>query len=151
MNNEKKSILFIDDEDDLRELVCEFMKMDNYNCRSANNGKEATKIIEEEKFDVVIADFTMPLMSGDEFLFWCRKKGIHVPIIFFTGALERTESEKKALQDCCCALVFKPTTIEILNDAVQKAVKRNHEFQCKGSIAQNESGDHFKGQHLMNP
>ena len=62
----QRRILVVDDEP----LVCDAVKMmldfDGHLVKTAGNGKEALAIFEQEPFDLVITDFEMPAMKGDE-------------------------------------------------------------------------------------
>ena len=77
----KKVILCVDDnEQDLS--VLKFMLATNgYRVLSANNGPEAVGIFADNIVDLVLADFAMPQMNGDQLV--GRLKGIasHVPMI----------------------------------------------------------------------
>ncbi|MHC1635327.1 MAG: response regulator, partial [Candidatus Methanospirareceae archaeon] len=58
------------------------------------SAKEALKLLEKEKFDVVISDYKMPGMNGLEFLEELRRRGNKIPFIIFTGKGE----EKVAIE-----------------------------------------------------
>jgi CheY-like chemotaxis protein len=63
-----KTIMVIDDEPDLREMLNILLKSNGYNVMSASNGKDALKILQEseQKPDLVLVDMFMPEMSGRE-------------------------------------------------------------------------------------
>jgi len=63
-----KTIMIVDDEPDLREMLSVLLKSQDYNVVSASNGKEALKILQEldQKPDLVLVDMFMPEMSGRE-------------------------------------------------------------------------------------
>ena len=58
------SILIVDDEPSIRELIEKTVGRNDYICFQASNGKEALEILNREKVDVVITDITMPVMDG---------------------------------------------------------------------------------------
>ena len=62
----QRRILVVDDEP----LVCDAVKMmlefDGHVVETAPNGKDALALLERSKFDLVITDFEMPMMKGDE-------------------------------------------------------------------------------------
>ena len=63
-----KTIMVIDDEPDLREMLDKLLRSQEYNVVGASNGKEALKILKnlEQKPDLVLVDMFMPEMSGRE-------------------------------------------------------------------------------------
>ncbi|MEA2059579.1 MAG: response regulator [Thermodesulfobacteriota bacterium] len=58
------SILIVDDEQSIRELIEKTVGRNNYTCFQASNGKDALEILDREHVDVVITDITMPVMDG---------------------------------------------------------------------------------------
>ncbi|MDE3186880.1 MAG: response regulator [Acidobacteriota bacterium] len=77
----KKVILCVDDnEQDLS--VLKFMLSTNgYRVLSANSGQEAVSIFAENLVDLVLADFFMPQMSGDQLVGRLKQIASHVPMI----------------------------------------------------------------------
>lgn len=63
-----KTVMIIDDEPDLREMLNVLLKSSGYNVVSAANGKDALKTLQklEQKPDLVLVDMFMPEMSGRE-------------------------------------------------------------------------------------
>jgi len=77
----KKVILCVDDnEQDLS--VLKFMLATNgYRVLSANNGQEAVGIFAENLVDLVLTDFAMPQMNGDQLVEQLKQIAAHVPMI----------------------------------------------------------------------
>ncbi|MBN2682164.1 MAG: response regulator transcription factor [Bacteroidales bacterium] len=63
---EKAKILLVDDEPDIREFLCYNLKKEGFEVLSAQNGKEAIKLVIQEKPDLIIMDVMMPEMDGIE-------------------------------------------------------------------------------------
>jgi signal transduction histidine kinase len=78
-------VLVVDDEDMIRELLTEMLLEKNQLVKGARNGKEALELLKQEKFDLVIADLTMPLMNGIDLLKAMKQHGINVPVYVITG------------------------------------------------------------------
>ena len=60
-------LLIVDDEVLIRKALSQYIDWESLNCvvhATASNGKEAIKIIEENKIDIVITDVKMPLIDG---------------------------------------------------------------------------------------
>ena len=61
-----RSILVVDDEDSIQQLLGSVLQMDNHFVDTASNGREALELIEERHYDLVITDIKMPNMDGRE-------------------------------------------------------------------------------------
>lgn len=78
------SILIVDDDKEIVELIDFYMKNNGYNTYTAFNGKDALKIFEKEYIDIVILDIMMPELDGKEVLRKIREKS-NTPIIFLSA------------------------------------------------------------------
>lgn len=65
MNNEDK-ILIVEDEKDSRFIYERLLTKNGYDIKTAENGDEALKVIEEYKPKIILADWTMPKLNGIE-------------------------------------------------------------------------------------
>ncbi|MCF8225889.1 MAG: response regulator [Bacteroidales bacterium] len=72
MDNKKKSILIVDDEQDILEFFSYNLKREGYQVYRSSNGKDALKQVKEIKPDLVLLDVMMPGMDGIEV---CEKIG----------------------------------------------------------------------------
>jgi len=104
-----KRILLVDDFEPARLVLRERLEIQGYACQEVKNGSEALKAIETERFDLVITDNQMPVMTGLQLL-QClaeRPNDQRPPAIFLTGHL--TDPLSKAAQDAgACAVLRKP-------------------------------------------
>jgi len=81
-----KTILLVDDDDDLRETLAEQLGMHaEFTTIQASNATEGMKLAEAERIDLILLDVDMPDMDGREACKLMRKNGVHVPIIMLTG------------------------------------------------------------------
>ncbi|MDT0685013.1 hybrid sensor histidine kinase/response regulator transcription factor [Autumnicola psychrophila] len=118
-NKNKPKILIIDDNQDVRNYICQELRS-HYNIISASNGKSAFPLVLKENPDLIVSDIVMPQMNGIKF---CRKvkhniKINHIPIILLTG---KTDFETKAqgLDIGADAYLAKPFNIEILKKTIK--------------------------------
>lgn len=77
-------ILIVDDEEKIRNVIREYCEASNYACSEADNGKDALKLLQEEKFDLLILDIMMPKMDGYTVLRELPKE-YHVPTIILSA------------------------------------------------------------------
>jgi len=64
----KKRLLVVDDEENMRHMLTELLKGEEYAVDAAGNGEEALSRLEETEFDLVLCDVRMPIMDGLAFL-----------------------------------------------------------------------------------
>ncbi|WP_159881624.1 response regulator transcription factor [Paenibacillus puerhi] len=79
-----KTILIIDDEAEIRELLTIYLTNHGYTVLEAGNGKEALSVWQEEQVDLVIADIMMPEMDGFELLKQLRQES-QIPFLFISA------------------------------------------------------------------
>jgi CheY-like chemotaxis protein len=119
----KKKILVVDDEP----LVCEAVKMllefDGYEVVTANNGKEALALFGQGKFDLVITDYTMPGMKGDDLALALKTRLPGQAVVMLTAHAEMLKAEAVPLVGVD-QLVNKPFQLTALREAIQKAMAR---------------------------
>ena len=112
--NNKKTILLVEDNDDLRELLAGLLG-EYYEVKEAANGVEALKQIREEDAELIITDVMMPDMNGIE-LTKAIKEDIgtsHIPVIMLT-AKTGAENQIEGLQSGADAYLEKPVNKKIL-------------------------------------
>ena len=96
MENKKKHILVVDDDDRIRDLLKEYLNSKNFIISTAVNAEMAKQKIIYFKFDLVVLDVMMPGQNGYE-LTKEIKKSINVPIILLTAKGE-VENRIKGLE-----------------------------------------------------
>lgn len=79
------SILVVDDDERVCEVVAEYLVGDGHEVTIATSGNEALAQVEGETFDVVFLDRAMPQMSGDEAAELIKRSRPQLPIIMLTG------------------------------------------------------------------
>ena len=78
-------ILIVDDETNIRSLMCRYMKIEGIEGVGAENAYSAQRILREEPFDGILVDLKMPGMDGYEFVRWVRDEGFRMPIIMMSA------------------------------------------------------------------
>jgi CheY-like chemotaxis protein len=110
-----KSILLVDDERSVREIVRDFLLLDQHTVVEANNGAEALALFRKGPFDVVIIDLKMPFMTGDELAVFIKRVAPHQPIIMLTGHAGMVTRFQGVN-----ILLAKPVDLPKLQDAIAK-------------------------------
>ena len=68
MEQERNSVLIVEDDVDARESLCALLETEGYSVRAAGHGEEALRMLRASGACVVVLDIYMPVMNGFEFL-----------------------------------------------------------------------------------
>jgi PAS domain S-box-containing protein len=117
------SILLAEDEDAVAGFMQEALEQAGYKVERARNGAEAWDLFQSEpdRFDMVVTDQAMPLMSGSALAERILKQRPGMPIILVSGYSE-TVNESTAPAMGIKAFLTKPTPLAALLDAVNAVV-----------------------------
>ena len=115
----QRHILVVDDEP----LVCDAVKMmlefDGHVVATVGSAKEALGKLEDSKFDLVITDFEMPVMKGDELAAAIKARDPKQPIVLITAYAEMLQASGNPLTGVDF-VISKPFLLENLRDAIAK-------------------------------
>jgi len=118
----KKKILLVEDEENLRLLYEEELKAEGYALVSAGNGKEALRLLEEVKPDLIILDVVMPVMDGMETLGQIMGRKRNIPIIIHTSYPGYREDFMSWAAD---AYVSKSSDLRELKQTIRDLLKKD--------------------------
>jgi CheY-like chemotaxis protein len=115
--------LFIDDEDFLIDLGKNMLKKLGYRVEVRTQPVEALELFKAgpHKFDLVISDMTMPIMTGDTLAAELMKIRPDLPVIICTGYSEKMD-DTRAQELGIKGLIMKPFTIRSLSKTVRNAL-----------------------------
>jgi len=130
----QKSVLIIDDDAIIRELLNQQLTSNFYNVYEASKPSEAQKILDDNNIDLVLCDIIMEEMDGYEFCSIVRKNNKHslIPFIFITGDLT-VGSKSKALDAGADDIIFKPIEIDNLLFKIQALLRRSDIYKSYGT------------------
>ncbi|AXH11547.1 response regulator [Halarcobacter bivalviorum] len=82
-------LLFVEDEEDLIEIISDTLDKLDSNYLTAKNGEEALKLVEDNPdLSMIITDINMPVMNGLEMIEELKAKNINLPIIVMSAHTE---------------------------------------------------------------
>jgi DNA-binding response OmpR family regulator len=118
----QRSVLIVDDEFGLAEMLREMLSEHGYEVELAINGRLAFDILSERRIDLVITDLMMPVMDGEELAVAMRdsKALHHIPIVMMTSL--PTRGQPNGLFD---AVIRKPFTPDLLLTTMRACFERN--------------------------
>ncbi len=114
-----KTVLLVDDEEIICDIIASDLQEDGYKIQTAHNGHDAWKRFQEQKYDLVITDVRMPNGDGVELLDRIRKIDQHVPIVLFMTGYKDI-SDEEAIQRGATAILQKPFTNKILKAEIDR-------------------------------
>lgn len=111
--------LVIDDEETIRTLATRVLSRQGMKVLTAENGEAGAEIFREhhEIISVVILDFLMPVMGGEETLALLKQIDPNIPVILSTG-FDESETARRFSEPRPAGLLQKPFTAERLIEAV---------------------------------
>ena len=120
-----KTILLIEDNDDIRNNTAEILELSNYNVIMAENGKIGVEKAIEHKPDLIICDIMMPVLDGYGVLHAVHKNDSikNTPFIFLTAKTERNDF-RKGMESGADDYITKPFDGTELLNAVDSRLKK---------------------------
>lgn len=124
----KASILLVEDDIDIQQLVTYNLVKSGFNVTCADSGEEALQILEQEPVDLILLDLMLPGKDGMEICTIIREKtdGVQPPIIMLTAKSE----EDDIVKGLACGAddyVTKPFSPKILVARIQAILRRKQE------------------------
>lgn len=130
-------LILVDDEEDVREGLLELIQWDKLGFQimdTAENGKEASEMVERYIPDVVVTDIQMPFMNGLELSEWISSKYPGTKIIILTG-YEEFEYAQKAIRLGIDEYILKPFSAGELSTILAKVKKQlDEELEEKENV-----------------
>lgn len=120
-----KNVLIVDDEKSFLLSLSGGLKSysDKFNVLIAFNGKEAVKILDSIKIDLVVTDLKMPEMDGFQLLAYLTRHFPDIPTIVIT-AFGTPDMEEKLLTIGAAQYLEKPLDLDILADSIRQHIDR---------------------------
>jgi len=114
MSGGSPRILIVDDFDDSREMMAEFLRISGFFVLEASDGKEAVDRATSDLPDVVVMDLTLPVMDGWEATRRLKAdpRTQHIPVVALSG--HSSGHGDDALAAGCVALLTKPCMPDVL-------------------------------------
>ncbi|MBD1937653.1 response regulator transcription factor [Microcoleus sp. FACHB-68] len=135
---DQRRLLLIDDDPNLILLVKDYLEFRGYEVITAENGREALEILEQENPDMIICDVMMPEMDGYAFVQHVRQdpKTNWIPVLFLS-AKGQSQDKVKGLNTGADVYMVKPFEPEELVAQVESSLKHTNRLINH----QNKAGD----------
>jgi len=134
----KYKVLLADDDPSTLNSLRLLLEFDGHEVYTVENGAAAVALLLKGKFDILITDFEMPGMRGDELVALARHIRPDQPIIMASGALAYGSQPDNLVAGVDC-LLNKPFTMQELREAIawvidRYADKRQAEAATQGTL-----------------
>jgi PleD family two-component response regulator len=125
-NGHRPTVLVVDDDKILREIIGTNLELGGFNVLSAPDGPSALAVLDDRIPDVVVLDVLMPLMDGYATLGRIRRHATasHVPVIVLTGGTDDTTAPVKSLEAGADDFIAKPFSSQEMLARVRAKVRR---------------------------
>lgn len=124
MKDDGRKILIVDDEPQVAEVLRVWLTDEGFEVSICNNGREALQTLEDQKYDLIISDISMPHMGGMELMQRVLKRWKRQAIIMVTGVDDRNTASQ-ALMNGAYGYVIKPFDFNEILINVDNALRRN--------------------------
>lgn len=128
MDEEVKSILIVDDDEAILEVIKEIFEMEGFKVDTASTGREAIEKSEARYYNLALLDIKLPDMEGTELLEKLHKEVPKMMKIMITG-YPSLENSVKSLNLGADAYIMKPIEPEELLRVVRKKLKEQEEAE----------------------
>ena len=145
-NEERPRILVVDDEKVIRDILADFLGMEGYVVRTAEDGQAALGELNQAHYDLVISDLKMPRMGGIELLEQIGKAAPNALTVIMTG-FGTVETAIDAMKRGAYDYILKPFKVEEVIHVVQRGLEKqrlaaeNLRLQGGALALQGERGD----------
>ncbi len=117
------TILYVEDEDDVKEQFSRFLKRRIKTLYTASNGREGLKLFKRYNPDIIVTDIQMPKMSGLAMAETIREVNSEIPIIVIT-AFNESDYLLKSIDLGIDKYLFKPIIPTILIEVIYQKAKK---------------------------
>ncbi|WP_043357790.1 response regulator transcription factor [Bacillus cereus] len=138
-------ILVVEDDQEIQELIKQFLMTQQYKVIVASDGLEGMKQFNKQSFDLILLDVMMPNLNGFEVAKMIRSQS-NIPIIMLT-ALEEEQDQMKGFDLGIDDYITKPFSFHVLMRRVEAVLRRSNNQSTDNDFVFRElhvDGDAYK-------
>ncbi|MEX0608030.1 MAG: response regulator transcription factor [Balneolaceae bacterium] len=128
MNNNKHTILLVEDEEESGEMLANFLELNDYKVLWAKDGKKALEYIDDHANEVHLAilDIMVPHFDGKEICRYIRQHPVvnEIPVLFLT-ARDEEQDEIEGLELGADDYIKKPASLNLVKAHVETQLRRH--------------------------
>ncbi len=137
------TILYVEDDEQQRNIAKKLLQKNNYNVIDVSNAIDGLEIVKKNRVDIIISDFRMPNMNGDEFLREVKKINPYTFFILIT-AYGNVELAVDIMKNGAVDFLTKPFNFDTLLGKIKHITKEkmlNSELKKIKNISPNNNND----------
>jgi DNA-binding NtrC family response regulator len=142
------SLLFVDDDEDLRSDMAEFFLRQGHRVAQCADGEQALELTEQQSFDVIVLDLVMPGRSGLQILSDLKERNAECEVVVLSGEAT-VEKAVEAMKLGAREVLTKPISLKELDRLVRKAYDtgqlRKENLQLKAVLRRHQGSPHIIG------
>ncbi len=115
-------ILVVDDEENFRSTLRDFLEAHNHQIFEAGNGVQALEVLGNEELDLIISDMRLPMMDGITFTQKVKETGRDIPVIVMT-AYASIESAVEAMKAGASDFITKPFKLKHIMFVMERVME----------------------------
>ncbi len=121
--DERPRVLIVDDEKFIRDILADFLGMEGYVVRTAEDGTAALQELSQARYDLIISDLKMPRMGGIELLEQVGQRAPSALTVIMTG-FGTVETAIDAMKRGAYDYILKPFKVEEVIHVVQRGLEK---------------------------
>ncbi len=133
---ESSRVLVVDDDNFLNKIIADALADKNIDVDQAEDGVQATLLLENNKYDLVLCDIVMPGVDGLKILHFIRERDPELPFIMVTSQSDM-KSVLKAIRLGISDYITKPFDVQELGWRVEKALERSRLLRVERNYKKN--------------
>lgn len=142
----KDTILIIDDEPELRDLLGKLLSLEGYKVQSAGDGKSGLALVQKEDFSVVVTDVRLPDVNGIELIQSIKNINSFTEVIVLT-AYGTIEDGVRAIKDGAFDYITKGDEDNKIVPVVQRAVEKV-KMSCRIEELESKVGEKYNFENI---
>ena len=126
-----KRILLVDDEPGVLQALRIILTAEGYHVETAWSSKEAWELLNRDGFDLVVTDFNMPRMKGDELARLIKERWPDLPVVMLSGSAEILRASGRVMPGVD-VLIGKPFHLVELRQAIARLLEESSQSPDSG-------------------
>jgi DNA-binding response OmpR family regulator len=123
MTEIKKSVLIVEDDLALADVLANKLKLDGFDVVAVGDGQQAMDIIEKQQFNVMLLDLTMPWFDGFHVLEDLQKKKFKTPVIVMSNLAGVEDINRAKSLGAADYMVKTSVTPDLVEKEIRKYLK----------------------------
>lgn len=119
----RERILVIDDEENIRSTIEEFLSLNGYQVETAPSGKDGLDLLGRNSYDLVVSDLHMPDVDGLAVIEWIRETQPTLPVLVMTGHAT-VENTIRALRLGAYDYLLKPFRLDEIERTIENCLEK---------------------------